>query len=158
MLRRPTNLWLAARMCCWALLVPFLKRALPIERLVRVMWAGGRNARPERHSLVIQLAWWTSRLQAWRFPENCLERSLVTYRFLALDGADPRLVFGMRRGADGLLGHAWVTVKGRAVQDLSESVHDFTQLIEFGARGQAMGAGGEAVDAKLFGSTWPRRA
>jgi hypothetical protein len=131
--------------------LPVLKRALPVPALVRLMWPSRvRPRRPERDPAVVRAAWWASRLQLRRFPDNCFERSLLTYRFLALTGADPRLVLGMRREVDGLVGHAWVTVDGRAVQDSSESVHRFAQLIEFGPGGRATGAGAHDVDAKLF--------
>lgn len=143
--------WLAFRMTPWALALPILKRVLPVPTLARVMWPSRvAPRRPEREAAVARAAWWASRVQLRRFPDNCFERSLVTYRFLALGGADPRLVLGMRCNADGLVGHAWVTVEGRAVQDSSESVHQFTHLIEFGPGGQATGASGEALDAALF--------
>jgi hypothetical protein len=134
--------WLALRMAPWALAVPILKHALPLPRLTRLMWSshgGGRN--PDRERSIAKAAWWASRVQPGRFPDNCLERSLVTYRFLALSGADPRLVLGMKRDETGLTGHTWVTVDGVPVQDPRAWIETFRPLVEFGPNGSPFGSG-----------------
>lgn len=132
--------WLALRMAPWALAVPILKHALPLPRLTRLMWSSRSRPRdPARERAIAKAAWWASRVQPRRFPDNCLERSLVTYRFLALAGADPRLVLGMRRAEAGLIGHTWVTVDRLPVQDPPERVDQFRRLVEFGPDGIPIG-------------------
>lgn len=133
--------WLALRMAPWALAMPILKRALPLPALTRLMWSSrsGGPQGPAREQAIAKAAWWASRVQAWRFPNNCLERSLVTYRFLALAGADPRLVLGMKRGETGLMGHTWVTVDGVPVQDQPGWIDQFRRLVEFGPDGIPIG-------------------
>lgn len=131
-----SELWLGLRMAGWSLLVPLLKYALPLPSVVRVM-AGSRRARGAAvdASRIVQLAWWTSRLQPRRFPGNCLERSLVTYRFLAKAGADPRLVVGVRSTPEPARGHVWVTLDGRPLHESRESLEGLMPLIEFGRLG-----------------------
>jgi hypothetical protein len=126
-------------MAPWALVVPVLKHALPLPRLTRLMWSSrGRGVGPDRRHAIAKAAWWASRVQPRRFPDNCLERSLVTYRFLALSGADPRLVLGMKRDNTGLTGHTWVTVDGVPVQDPPAWIEGFRRLVEFGPDGSPL--------------------
>jgi hypothetical protein len=62
--------------------------------------------------------------------DNCLERSLVAYRFLGRAGASPQLVIGVARDERGVRGHAWVTVDGRPI---GESVPgNFEVMMTFG--------------------------
>jgi Transglutaminase-like superfamily len=135
-LRRPHLVLLGLRMAGWSLAVPILKRALPLPALVRVLWSRPRgDRRPGRDLEIAQLAWWTSRVQPRRFPDNCLERSLVTYRFLARAGARPRLLAGVRQAEGGIVGHAWVTVEDQPVHDAVESLRSYGTLVEFGDGG-----------------------
>ena len=136
-LRRPRLLLLGCRMASWSLAVPFLKHALPLPTLVRLAWAKPRGvSRPGREREIAQLAWWTSRVQPRRFPDNCLERSLVTYRFLARAGARPRLVTGVGRLGGEIVGHVWVTVEDEPVHDSAESLRPYGMLVEFGEGGR----------------------
>jgi hypothetical protein len=66
---------------------------------------------------------------------NCLERSLLTYRFLAREGLDPRLVLGARKAEGRFRGHAWVSIDGRPIMDGDEAIEQFTPFAEFGAGG-----------------------
>src|SRR5688500_7961606 len=102
-MRRPEDLpiGVVVRMLPWALLLPVLKRLIPISRLVGLMarrppWPVAQKDTPE----IARAAWLASRVQFWRFPDNCLERSLVTYRFLGLSGLDPTLVLGASAGGE----------------------------------------------------------
>ena len=65
---------------------------------------------------------------------NCLERSLILYRYLARANADPRLVVGMSKAHE-FLGHVWVTVDGRPLLDTPETLRAYTVVVRFGARG-----------------------
>jgi len=65
---------------------------------------------------------------------NCLERSLVLYRYLARANADPRLVVGMAR-PDEYLGHVWVTVDGQPLLETPESLAPYTDVAGFGRGG-----------------------
>jgi hypothetical protein len=67
--------------------------------------------------------------------DNCLERGLVAYRYLARAGADPTLVVGMPRTPGGH-GHVWVSVDGVAVHDSAARLADFEPVLAFGSDGR----------------------
>jgi hypothetical protein len=128
---------LAVRMSSWALVLPLLKRRFPLQRLAELMRkdpGGPRDAVSERQ--IVALSSLLARRPP-RFRANCLERSLLAYRFLARANADPRLVVGVRSGENGILGHAWVTVDGEPIHESAASVSGFSALVEFGSNGHA---------------------
>ena len=133
-----SNLLLALRMSAWVLVLPLAKRLVPIERLARVMWRDGHEPRDHaRERLTIRLA---SRLT--RFSgRNCLERSLILYRYLSVRGADPVLVLGIgglhRNG-----GHAWVLVDGVPVVDSAASLTAYQPVVAFGRDAKRLPADG----------------
>ena len=146
------RVWLALRMAPWSLAVPVLKHTLPLPTLVRLMWSAGSGPRDRpREEAIAKAAWWASRIQPRRFPDNCLERSLVAYRYLARAGANPWLVLGVRHAGTQVIGHAWVTVDGTPIHDSADAVRSFAELVRFGPRGRAIdGAGqGRAVAASI---------
>jgi len=132
--------WLALRMGAWSAALPVLKRVVPLLRLAPLAWAegtGGRSARGERE--IVRLSGALPRLRLARGGANCLERSLLAYRFLAQANADPRLVVGVRLVEGAMVGHAWVTVDGRPVHDTEAAVRQFVPLVEFGPGGLPLG-------------------
>jgi hypothetical protein len=121
----------------WAASVPLLKRVMPITNLTKLMAARRRKpgAGSPAYGEIARASWLASRLQIRRFPENCLERSLVTYRFLGLAGAEPRLILGVGKNAGEIIGHAWVTVDDRPVHESDAALARYQQLMEFDAGG-----------------------
>jgi hypothetical protein len=128
--------WLALRMLGWSLLLPVLKRTVPLRTLARWTWTSGAGPRrPEREERIVRLSAALARLRPHLRP-NCLERSLLAYRFLSQAGAQPRLVVGVRREPTvDVAGHAWVEVDGRAVHDRGTDLQDLVRIVEFGHRG-----------------------
>jgi Transglutaminase-like superfamily len=130
----PSEVFLASRMLLWAALLPVLKRALPLPRLVSLMAPSHRHAPDENRSqVVVTLARWAYKTGALR--DNCLERSLITYRYLPAGHDDSRLVLGVRRGDDGPPGHAWLTVGGVAVHDSEETLSRLVPVLAFDLEG-----------------------
>jgi hypothetical protein len=133
---RPPDAWLAARMAAWRLALVALKRVLPLPRLVRLM---GRPASREHRaggderiaSLAASVFW----LGFAGTRDNCLDRSLVMYRYLSTGGFAPELVVGARKHEEGVLGHAWVLVDGRPMAESHRSLDEFTPLLVFGPEG-----------------------
>jgi hypothetical protein len=118
-------------MVAWRTVLPALKYLLPLPRLVQLMDArpaAGRR-QPEREERIAELA--QRVFNGSTSDDYCLERSLVTYRYLALSGAHPLLVVGIRR--NGLAsGHAWVTVDDAPVHDSPSLLTEFESLLTFG--------------------------
>ena len=131
--RRPS---LALRMGAWSILLPVLKRTVPLRRLTRVAWSGSTRTRePARERHIVRLSGALPRLRLPRREANCLERSLLAYRFLAQANANPKLVVAVRRSGDDVVGHAWVTIDGRPVHDTEAAVRAYVPLVEFGPHG-----------------------
>jgi transglutaminase superfamily protein len=133
----PADAWLALRMAGWRLVLPLMKRRLPLTRLVRLMWRGerARPVTPEREARIADLARVVYRSEHVSRSGNCLERSLVLYRYLSAAGADPQLVVGMASGESDVRGHAWITVRGEPVEEPPESLEGITQVVSFGGDG-----------------------
>jgi Transglutaminase-like superfamily len=144
--RRPADAWLVLRMLGWRLVLPVLKRTLPLPRLVRLMWAGSGSAAPppRRLARIAELARVVYRSEHRSKAGNCLERSLVLYRYLSAAGADPELLVGLRADGAAPRGHAWVTVNGIEVEEPPEALEGLAQVLAFGR-----GSGAEANPVRV---------
>jgi hypothetical protein len=132
-LRSPAGAWLVARMLGWRLALPLLKRAVPLQRLVRLAASRRRRHRLGPRQVVAA----SHRLYGERTEQSgdCLERSLLTYRFLGEAGLEPQLVCGLRRAETGMVGHAWVVVGGAPLEEPPEAVAHYPALLVFDATG-----------------------
>ncbi len=134
----PRDALLLVRMAGWALALPVLKYLLPLQRLVRVAAGSGGGPRdPRREEKVAGLARVLYRSRAAVVRDNCLERSLVAYRYLAQANASPELVVAMGKHEGDLLGHVWVTVDGEPLYDDPEKLAGFVPMVVFDSSGQA---------------------
>ena len=131
-----TNPGLVLRALVWRVALPVLKYLLPIGTLTRLMWVKPRagDGRPSGQPDAV--------LNAWRrggrllVSPNCLERSLLLYRLLSREGANPTIVFGVDR-TETVAGHAWVEVDGAVVHDAGTA--EYTRVATFGINGQVAG-------------------
>jgi hypothetical protein len=132
---------LDARLCLqligWRLALPVLKFVVPLPKLARLMWikpsalSVSAEAQQAAERRVLEIVRSGGRLLVSR---NCLERSLVLYRYLSSRGADPRLVVGVTRQADGVGGHTWIENDGNPVEDLQSA--SFERVAVFGPDGR----------------------
>jgi hypothetical protein len=119
-------------------MLPLLKHRVPLATLVKVMWQTPRerlqSERAHRIPVLVPRLY-----QGARDGKNgfCLERSLLTYRFLSGAGANPQLVIGIRgRGGSGsVIGHAWVVVDGEPLFEPRASLGEYTSFFSFGKDG-----------------------
>jgi len=66
----------------------------------------------------------------WFLTPTCWKRAPVLHRFLALEGIETRIVFGVRReGEDALSGHAWLEACGEPL--LETSAPDYKVTFSF---------------------------
>jgi len=126
-------------MLAWTLLLPLLKYTLPLPRLVRLMWVPPREipASEERHRQVSEIARLVYRSRALTRSDNCLERSLLTYRFLAMHSADPKIVVAVGRPGE-TRGHAWVVVDGVPVNETDATLAPYVPFAVFGVGGKRL--------------------
>jgi hypothetical protein len=129
---------LLARMLGWWIALPLLKRATPLPRLVRFAHLDPRRtARDlEREAKVAALAKWLFKVRPRPARDNCLERSLVAYRFLGRLGAEPELVVGLGDKEEATVGHVWVTVDGHPVHDEPDALDAYQAVVAFGSDGR----------------------
>jgi hypothetical protein len=133
-------------MSAWAPSLPLLKRALPLPRLVALM-ESERRARerdPALERRIARMARLIYRGKPGTFANNCLERSLVTYRYLGRAGAEPELVVAMRTGEKGVDGHVWVTVGGVPVHEQPDELEPYVPVLRFKRGEVTRSAGGAA--------------
>jgi Transglutaminase-like superfamily len=135
--KRPADAWLLARILGWSLVLPLAKRLVPVPRLTALMRTHARSATrdPEVEETVAALTAWVFKTRPRGSRDNCLERALVTYRYLCRAGARPELVMGVARGEAGVDGHAWVTVDGRPVHDDPAALEAFRPMLRFDSDG-----------------------
>lgn len=137
-LTSPADVWLGIRVVGWALVLPVIKRVVPMRALAGVMRREPattvRDAAYEEQ--IVTFARWGARLIRWKAGGNCLERGLIAYRYLGQAGARPTLVVGLDHEGDGALtGHAWVVVDGRPAGESAASLARYTPVFAFGPDG-----------------------
>jgi len=145
---RPGDGWLLARMLAWRTALPLLKRRVPLAKLARLMWQEpGARIRGDRADRIPDLVQRLYRRIGVSEKGICLERSLLTYRFLSGAGADPQLVIGIRPGDSTVVGHAWVVIDGEPLFEQPASVGEYASFFSFGRDGildTSMPGGGPA--------------
>jgi hypothetical protein len=88
-----------------------------------------RDLPPER---IVELARLTCRPRLLSSRDNCLDRSLLAYRYLLASGARPALAVGVSRADATILGHAWILIDGQPLGESHASLEPFTEIVRFG--------------------------
>jgi hypothetical protein len=137
--KSPLDVALAARIMAWACVLPALKRTVSLRSLVRLVRreprAQARDARREEQ--IVTFARWACRITRWKSGGNCLERGLVSYRYLCAANAEPVLVVGIARDdSSGVKGHAWVLLDGKPAGESAHAVSEFAVMLMFTPDGQ----------------------
>lgn len=114
----PRDAALSARMALWVILVSLLARGLSLPRAQRIASVRLRSARSaDRADMPARLARTVDsllRLDVLMFRRCCWKRAMVLHRFLALEGIESRINFGVQKKADGTMaGHAWLEHQGQ---------------------------------------------
>lgn len=138
----PSDVLLLIRMVGWRAALPALKWALPLPRLVRLMAAPRARAdrAPGRERRIAALAHGLSGPRGVAALDNCLERSLVLYRYLGRAGARPELVVGVGKDAQSVTGHVWVLLDGETLFETPASLSELSPIVSFDADGRPLSA------------------
>lgn len=132
------DLGLASRMLPWSAVLPVLKYTRPLPVLAASMWIRRQDSNAPAGVEIRRVARIAHRVTRFRplpHRDNCLERSLLAYRYLSRAGADPRLVVGVRKDGEAVAGHVWVEVDGEPVAESREALEGFAPVVAFGANG-----------------------
>ena len=124
------------RMLAWRLVLPVLKRFVSVATLARVMRR--RPAPGADEARVIRLASWIYGPRPLTGGKNCLERSLVLYRYLSQANPEARLVVGFRNGGHAVEGHAWVAVGSRSMGADTDERGAYAPVVSFGPGGRTI--------------------
>ena len=95
--------------------------------------SGQRDA--GREETITSLVAWVFKTRPAGSRDNCLERSLVAYRYLSRAGLGPTLVIGIAKASSATHGHVWVTVEGRPLHDSPALLATFAPVAAFGSDG-----------------------
>lgn len=129
--RRPRAALLLLRMAFWVAALSLLVRILPLTHALRLLTPWRKPAPPaDANAVQRRLAGLLDTLLAadfWVFTPICWKRAPVLHRFLALQGIETRVVFGVRKGgADELDGHAWLEAAGEPVLEKTRPEYKVT--------------------------------
>jgi hypothetical protein len=121
-------------MAGWVLVLSLLVKLQPLPRALRIVAARtkgtGRISETEtkrRLAQAIDLLLGTDLLI---FRPICWKRAAILHRYLALNGIATRIVFGVRKTADGTVdGHAWLEASGTPL--LESSIPDYVVTYTF---------------------------
>ena len=114
----PRDALLGIRMAAWVVLISVLARLTSLPRAQRIVSFKVRSRSvkaasesPEQLGIMIDNI---LGLDLLVFRRSCWKRAMVLHRFLALNGIDSQINFGLRKEGDGKVnGHAWLEHKGQ---------------------------------------------
>lgn len=111
---------LIIRMALWVFVLSVLVKQLPLPRALQMVAAktpGPAQSLPEEtakelaHAIDLLLG-----AELLIFKPSCWKRAAILHRYLALNGIATRIVFGVRKGAEGAVdGHAWLESGGQPI-------------------------------------------
>lgn len=130
--REPATALLLLRMAAWVGALTLLARTAPLPAALKLLTPLRRRAPrgSDPEAVAARLGGLLDLLlsaDTLFLTPTCWKRAPVLYRFLALNGIESRVLFGMRRGGEGLLdGHAWVESGGRPVLEPTAPSYNVT--------------------------------
>ena len=126
--RQPDRALLIFRMANWLVLFTLMMRFLPMPRALQMISApvrtGPSNANEKELASAVDAL---LAAEIFVFRPSCWKRAAILHRYLALQGVDSRINFGMRKDADGgMSGHAWLERSGKAILETSPPEYTVT--------------------------------
>ena len=131
---KPAESFLIFRMAIWVSLLSLLVKLRPLPRALKLVAAKPRTTPPDSaevaeetmnrlaHTMDLLL-----RTDVFVFKPICWKRAAVLHRYLTLSGIDSRIVFGVRRGAQGEVdGHAWLESNGTPILETTAPNYKIT--------------------------------
>jgi hypothetical protein len=115
---RPHDAMLSVRMALWVVLISVSARLTSLPRTQKIAAFRFRSA-PHKKAAntpdqLKQTIDGVLGIELFMFRKSCWRRALVLHRFLALNGLESRINFGLRKEADGnIAGHAWLEHEGQ---------------------------------------------
>jgi hypothetical protein len=122
--RKPGEVFLLLRMAGWVILLSVLIKFFPLPKVLSLLATPTHRQKPKHQRISQQrLAQLVDRLLGMNFlcfTPTCWKRAPVLHRYLALNGIETRIIFGLRKEKETLLaGHAWLEADGRPLLEAS---------------------------------------
>lgn len=129
--RRPQRALLILRMAYWLVIFIGSLKLLSLPRALQLISAPVRRSSKAVDENEIAGAVDTLlAANVFVFRQSCWKRAALLHRYLALEGIESRINFGMRKDTDGeMTGHAWLERSGQAI--LEASPPDYTVTFSF---------------------------
>jgi hypothetical protein len=108
----------AVRMTAWIAFLTLFGRLLPLKTTLRLL--DTRRRGPKRVSAERLAALADAIFRADILHRSCWKRAAVLRRYLLLNGIETQVVFGIRKGAEELAGHAWLERDGTPFLEAGE--------------------------------------
>lgn len=118
--RNPGESFLMLRMAAWVSLLSMLVKLQPLPRALRIVAAGTQRAsnrqRMKTEKTVARALDLLLGANLFVFRPICWKRAAILHRYLALNGINTQIVFGVRTAPDGAVeGHAWLEAGGKPI-------------------------------------------
>jgi hypothetical protein len=120
-------------MAGWVTFVTVCLKAMPLHRVLEIV--SPRRHRPVKKDSVElseKLARQLDQLLDFNilcFTPTCWKRAAVLHRYLALNGIETRVVFGVRKDVDeALAGHAWIEADGVPILESTDPEYTVTYI------------------------------
>lgn len=129
--RDPRRAVLIFRMANWLVFFTLLMKFLPMHRALQIISAPVRTRSGDVGEKELASALDTLlAADLFIFRPSCWKRAAILHRYLALEGIESRINFGMRKDDDGgMSGHAWLERSGQAI--LESTPPDYTITYSF---------------------------
>ena len=132
-MRNPSRAWLMARMATCVVILSGLVKFCSLPRALHTASPGTRrkqNADEVDRSELSTAIDAVLRANVFVFKPNCWKRATVLHRYLALRGVSTKIVFGLRKEADGeLKGHAWLEADGEPILESAAPAYKTTYTL-----------------------------
>jgi hypothetical protein len=129
-MRNPARAWLMARMATWVMVLSGLVNFCSLPRALRLVSTATRNKRNGNDVDPVELSTAIDAVLGanfFVFKPNCWKRATVLHRYLALRGVATKIVFGLRKEANGeLKGHAWLQAEGQPILESAAPAYKIT--------------------------------
>jgi hypothetical protein len=168
----PREAVLQARMALWVVAISLLARFASLTRVQKIVAASVRSTTVEstsvedRSETVARLGRAIDRvlgIGVLVFQRSCWKRAMVLHRFLALNGIENHINFGVQKGSVGeVSGHAWLEHEGRPLLEDDAASYTVTFTLPRRRLGvprwhEACGDVGDAIEPNRVSDSSPTR-
>ena len=137
--RHPLEATLMIRMACWVTILSVLVKLTSLPQALQLVSTKVRRVRRSSEAVPPKLARAIDLLLGMDlllFRKSCWKRAVILHRYLALNGIESSIKFGVRREAGGnMAGHAWLERQGESLLEVTEP--EYTVTFGFPAEGVA---------------------